>query len=550
MKKFTRLLTLLLISMMLIGCGKSESQETVEEPIEDIVYRSIIVSDFSGDVKVKHKDDIEAFQVYEGMSLLDGDEVSVGDNSDLTLDVDSDKHLFAEANSHFYLVAEGDEDTSKTKIKLDKGSVLAQLQNKLTDKQSFDIETATSTMSVRGTVFRVALLVTVDNQIIDMVEVYNGKVWSNISDSNAEVTLEPGQCALIKEASSSNEETVFLAPNQIDESFWDGSSKEIKILEGVEPASDLVHEIAYGQLSKQMVESLQEVSTSGQELSVTKEDLVVLQENIKKAEEKEKEVYIPTPKKIEVVEVIEPDPEPEHDPEPQHNNPDPQPQDDGLSFIDSSDIIPLIKLFSNKWTYTDGGNVNTVSFSDISFKALSDSNHPNKYNIATLIVNISYYDGNTDELEAEGCDEASERTEKAVLNKIGNGFTYQLTFPDSKYPEEVYELQITPAQNIGMPASLTISKTINNVDDYSHNCSINNNGYVYLTYYNTSEMIVYETSLIQTPANVSEPTAQFKIDHTEHENDTVEGYYKDGVKWTFGTDITEDTLFTFEWTQQ
>lgn len=562
MKKIISTFLVLLMALSLVACSSSKETATTEEPVQEQVFRTIIVGDINGSVEVKHADTGEKFLAYEGMSLLNGDDITVGPNSDLTLDVDSDKHLFVEENTHFVLVAEGDEATAKTKIKIDKGSVLAQIENKLTDAQSFDIETATSTMSVRGTVFRVALFVTADNQIVDMVEVYNGKVWSNISNTDAEVTLEPGQCALIKEATA-GEETVFLAPNQIDESFWNGTSSEIKILEGVEPSEDLVHEIAYNQLSSKMVESLQEVSTSGQELSITKEDLVVLEENIKKAEEKV-EVVTPvyTPKKVveEVVEeVYTPTPTPTSTPEPEPTpapapvpepTPDPQPKGAGLSFIESSDILTLVKLFSNKWSFSDGnGGTNTIEFQNPSFKMVRDANYPNKYNIASLIIEITYSDGSSEELVVDGCDFESEVATRGVLDKQANGSIYQLSFPDSKNAGESYNLMITPAQTIvPISASIMFSKYIDNTQDYSHTCSINNEGKFYVTYYNSSEMFVYESTLVDSGATILDPTDQFKADHDEHELDTVTGYFKDGVQWTYGTDtVTEDTILTFDW---
>ena len=52
------------------------------------------------------------------MSLNDGDDVVVSSGSTLTLDIDSDKHLFADENTHFCVTVEGSEGNTKTIIHL------------------------------------------------------------------------------------------------------------------------------------------------------------------------------------------------------------------------------------------------------------------------------------------------------------------------------------------------------------------------------------------------------------------------------------------------
>lgn len=557
MKKIISTFLVLLMALSLVACSSSKETATTEEPVQEQVFRTIIVGDINGSVEVKHADTGEKFLAYEGMSLLNGDDITVGPNSDLTLDVDSDKHLFVEENTHFVLVAEGDEVTAKTKIKIDKGSVLAQIENKLTDAQSFDIETATSTMSVRGTVFRVALFVTADNQIVDMVEVYNGKVWSNISNTDAEVTLEPGQCALIKEATA-GEETVFLAPNQIDESFWNGTSSEIKILEGVEPSEDLVHEIAYNQLSSKMVESLQEVSTSGQELSITKEDLVVLEENIKKAEEKV-EVVTPvyTPKKV-VEEVVEevytpaptptPTPTPEPTPAPIPDpTPDPDPQGAGLSFVDKTDFNEILKLLSAKWKCINpigGEHLKDITFEDISFICLNDPAYPYKYNIGHFKMKIEDANThNTTEIEADGCDNSADVADYAVLNKTDDNL-YELYFKDTQGNDYTFILSTSGNNSF-------ISCYNNGSPVFSHSALIDDSK-VFVCFYNSDEMKVYSTTFLNSGSQVANPYFADPITYALPQGATdIDGFYQeDGLTtWNFtGNNVTSNMVLTFYWT--
>ena len=286
MKKLSRIVVVIMLLITFAGCNKSASNSV--KNLEDS-YRTIVVASCSGEVTIAHNGESNLVNAYEGMSLLDGDTVTVGEKSNLTLDVDSDKHLFVEPNTKFYLVAEGDEDSNRTKIKLETGSVLCQIQEKLKDDESFDIETVSSTMSVRGTVFRVSLMESTDNSNYEMVEVYNGKVWSNIADTENEVTLEPGQCALIKEDKDGTNAT-FVTDDQIDEAFWNSSDTNMKVTKD-EGTGSPVLSIAYNKLSSNVLSNLNTISESGQELSVTKEEITQLEE-IKKIEEYQAEIGV------------------------------------------------------------------------------------------------------------------------------------------------------------------------------------------------------------------------------------------------------------------
>ena len=284
MKKYTKLLIILSLVLSLFACNKKAEEVVEEAKVEETYYRRIAVASIEGTVTVKHADGQE-LSAYEGMLLFDGDDVLVNDESSLVLDVDSDKHLFAEAKTHFILSAKGDEDSNQTKIHLEDGSVLCQIQEKLKDGESFDIETSSSTMCVRGTVFRVSMLSSEDQtDKYQMVEVYNGKVWSNIDKTNDEVTLEPGQCALIKDATE-EKDAAYVRADQIDEDFWNSPDTNIQVSKEDGTGSAVLN-IAYNKLSSKVVDNLVTISDSGQELSLTKEELTDLSATAVKNEEK------------------------------------------------------------------------------------------------------------------------------------------------------------------------------------------------------------------------------------------------------------------------
>ncbi|MBR6173856.1 MAG: FecR domain-containing protein [Eubacterium sp.] len=136
-------------------------------------YRSIIAKGVQGTVNVVGE--INNGQAYSGERLYGGDDVSVLDASSLTMLMDNDKYLYADANTHFKLVADQQKDYSKIRIILDKGSELNELKSKLGADDSYDVGTPNSTMSVRGTEFRVTVY-TVDDIVYTLLEVSSGTV--------------------------------------------------------------------------------------------------------------------------------------------------------------------------------------------------------------------------------------------------------------------------------------------------------------------------------------------------------------------------------------
>lgn len=255
----------------------NNSNDTGSYIVDETEYfRSIMVGSYKGSVDVK-RDAGEELQIYEGMSLNDGDDVHVLDHSDLTLNVDSDKHLYADENTHFWLIASGTEENTKTKIRLEEGSVLCQIKNKLADSEVFEVETPSSTMSVRGTVFRISLIKGLEQNIqYSLVEVFNGEVTADININENKVSLKPGECALVRE-NIADGSVNFVLSDQLDEDFWNSSSLDIKLISDEGEGSPIL-KISYEKISKFMLDSLVEISESGQDLAIEAEDLKAIQE--------------------------------------------------------------------------------------------------------------------------------------------------------------------------------------------------------------------------------------------------------------------------------
>lgn len=147
------------------------------------VARSISVEEVNGVVQVSNaKGEMDA---YVGERLMSGDDVKVDVDSNMTLLIDSDKHLFADAGTHFSLEATGKEKSTKTRINLYEGSALFGIDNKLKADELYEVDTPNATMAVRGTVFKVKY-VTLG---ITTVEVIDGEVEATCQSLDGENTV-------------------------------------------------------------------------------------------------------------------------------------------------------------------------------------------------------------------------------------------------------------------------------------------------------------------------------------------------------------------------
>lgn len=166
-------------------------------------FRSIKITEFEGRTIIT---DVERNQkeAYKGINLKSGDEISVMEKSNIVLLFDSDKYMFADEGTKFRVEALGSENESntKTRIILEEGSVLCRLDKKLTDEEVFEVETPNSTMSVRGTIFRMSIYQDDTGENYTRVDVLEGSVKTDLhmedgSKVNEAQTIEPGKSALV-----------------------------------------------------------------------------------------------------------------------------------------------------------------------------------------------------------------------------------------------------------------------------------------------------------------------------------------------------------------
>ncbi len=174
MKRIPVLLIASIFIFLLSACGKDTA-------------RTIAVEELNGTTHVTNQSG--TMDVYVGQHLISGDDVNVETDSNMTLLIDMDKHLFADAGTHFSLEATGSKGNTQTKINLFEGSVLSGIDNKLKDSETYEVSTPNATMAVRGTVFQVICEKISDGSFITKVKVSEGSVEATTIE-NGETTVK------------------------------------------------------------------------------------------------------------------------------------------------------------------------------------------------------------------------------------------------------------------------------------------------------------------------------------------------------------------------
>ena len=121
-------------------------------------YRVIKIAEHQGEIILERDDEEINFgdkNSIRGMNLKSEDTMTTQEDASIVLLVDSDKHIYADENTCFSIVATGDEENGKIKINLESGTALCELENKLPAEASFELETPNATAAVRGTTFGV-----------------------------------------------------------------------------------------------------------------------------------------------------------------------------------------------------------------------------------------------------------------------------------------------------------------------------------------------------------------------------------------------------------
>lgn len=157
-------------------------------------HRVIKVESFDGDVVLERDSDEK--DIVEGMNLKSEDTITTGDDGLIELLVDSDKHILARENTCFKIVSSGTEKAGKLKIKLEYGTSLIEIENKLNDDSTVEVKTPNASLSVRGTTFEVSYSEEDDTTTVNVTE---GVVEVECGDEKEKVS--EGECAILTEES-------------------------------------------------------------------------------------------------------------------------------------------------------------------------------------------------------------------------------------------------------------------------------------------------------------------------------------------------------------
>ena len=152
-------------------------------------YRQIQVYELNGTASVKREKN-QTLEAYNNMQLQNNDEVNVSKDASMQLKLDNDKYALLEGDTQIQLIASGDSQDSKTIIELKKGSIINNLQNKLGENSSYEVNTPNSTMAVRGTTFRMEVNYDKDNIPHTVLEVMEGTVACQLKNPDGTMNEE------------------------------------------------------------------------------------------------------------------------------------------------------------------------------------------------------------------------------------------------------------------------------------------------------------------------------------------------------------------------
>ena len=270
------MMALLFLAVIASGCGKKKEE----------AYRNIKVMSINGSATVERAS-VGTLDAYADMKLENGDRLSVDGSSSLTLSMDDNKYAMLEPGSSLTLEADGTKENSRTVIHLEAGAVMNYLSEKLSEGSSYEVTVPNSTMAVRGTVFRVAIVYDENGESYTTVQVFEGIVG----------------CRLVFPDGTLSEEEVQLAPGKEVLIHGDTSISEY--------VGDKGHDIDYTTLNREALEFLLFCIDDGADLCIPREEIEELlrrldqpeeeSEEQEEAEEPEKEV-----KKPVVIETPEP----------------------------------------------------------------------------------------------------------------------------------------------------------------------------------------------------------------------------------------------------
>ena len=229
---------------------------------KDDGYRSIQVYQVNGEVTLE-RENIGVMDAYENLNLISGDTLETFIESFSRLKLDDDKYVLVEQDSKIGIVATGNKANSKTDIRLDKGAITVEIENKLNDDSSFEVTTPNAVMAIRGTVFRITVDADDNGDPITRITIFEGAVTvqkkAEDGTLSEETRIESGKEAIIYK---DNNEEVLVILDEVDETLL---PKEVLEFLQEEAVRDN-HEIIYS--DDKIIELLEKLENSEEEVAV------------------------------------------------------------------------------------------------------------------------------------------------------------------------------------------------------------------------------------------------------------------------------------------
>ncbi len=155
-------------------------------------HRVIKVNSVQGEVSLEREK--EAMEIMQDMNLKSEDVVTTGADGIVELLLDTDKMVLAQSDTRFSILASGNENKGSLHIKLEYGTALARIDNKLPEGSTFEVETPNASMSVRGTMFTTSYRPQ-DN--VSVVITNNGVV--EVAVGTSVVQVNAGEMAIVED---------------------------------------------------------------------------------------------------------------------------------------------------------------------------------------------------------------------------------------------------------------------------------------------------------------------------------------------------------------
>ena len=190
-RKLTTFLLLFLLSLSLIVVGASESSGASEAA--DAAYEASTMK------LLRHEGTVDIFDVsgaprflLEGVRFISGESMQTGEDGTASVGLDDTKIVSLDHNTLVQFIQED----NHMQLNLLEGEIFLDVSEKLDENASFDIQTTTMTVGIRGTIISASSKPDETGKTLTVIAVYEGGGQVNFRDSNGTnrvVDLKPGQ---------------------------------------------------------------------------------------------------------------------------------------------------------------------------------------------------------------------------------------------------------------------------------------------------------------------------------------------------------------------